>query len=265
MAKNPQRRFDRALRWLNIPHVTQFLIGGQVLTYLFAATSPAGEAGLERLELVMSKVLQGEVWRLITFPFIPGDTNPLFLLIALLFFYFIGSALEAHWGAAKYNLYLLVGYLFAIVAAWIIPHDVASPLGIASSVFLAFAYLFPEFVIYLFFILPVKVKWLAVATLLVNGLLLLSGPNMVRVLVVASLANYLLFFGADMIGRVRRTLRHADRQTQKAAEEELPFHVCTVCGITDKTHRDMDFRYCPECKGSPCYCADHIRNHSHIA
>ena len=46
---------------------------------------------------------------------------------------------------------------------------------------------------------------------------------------------------------------------------EKPYrHKCTVCGRTDVTNPELEFRYCSKCKGYYCYCMDHINNHVHI-
>ncbi|MCX5662062.1 MAG: rhomboid family intramembrane serine protease [Planctomycetota bacterium] len=263
---SPRKPLDLLLRWLDVPHATLFIIGAQVITYMFASAIPEDqrEQSIGRLELVMSEVCKGEVWRLVTFPFIMGSDNVLFLFFALMFFYFMGTALEAQWGTAKYNLFLLTGYVAAVVGACFLPAGVASPLGILGSVFLAFAYLHPEYIIYVMFIIPVQVKWLALFTWGMYGYMMFTGPGMVRLMVAASVANFLLFFGRDMLGRTKRSVHVASQQGKIAKEAETPFHTCVVCGVNDKSDRQMEFRYCPKCKGSPCYCANHIGAHEHV-
>src|SRR4029077_2272748 len=106
----------------------------------------------------------GEWWRLVSFLFTPPSGNPLLAIFALYFLWFMGGALEAQWGAFRYNVYVLIGYAMTVAAAFAFPYGAATNGYITGSIFLAFAYLFPDFQILLFFILPVKVKWLALIT-----------------------------------------------------------------------------------------------------
>ena len=68
--------------------------------------------------LVWDNVLAGEVWRLLTFFFVPFTTDPIFLLFAYLIFYMMGNALEAYWGVVRYNVFLWLGAVLTIAAAF---------------------------------------------------------------------------------------------------------------------------------------------------
>src|SRR4051794_22645594 len=109
-------RLERRFRRFAIPHLTVILIAGQVLTYV-AANLPkgtiVGEPGAMflRLALIPQRVLEGEWWRLITFLFTPPRSRPIFVLFYFMLFYMFGTSLELHWGAFKYNVFLLTGYL----------------------------------------------------------------------------------------------------------------------------------------------------------
>ena len=149
-----QRRFGR----FAVPHVTEGLIACQALTYFFCQSEPAF---LERIALVPRRVLEGEVWRLFTFVCQPPPMNLVFALFFWYMFYLMGTALENTWGTFRYNVYLLVGWLATVSVSFLQPDAPASIGFLQGSVFLAFAYLYPDFQLLLFFILPVKVKWLA--------------------------------------------------------------------------------------------------------
>lgn len=254
-------RFERRFRRYGVPNVTLFLIFCQVLTYIAAQTNPKV---LEMVALVPASVIQnGEVWRLFTFLATPPMDHPLLAFFFWYFFYFSGTALEAHWGALRYNLYLLIGWLAAAVS-FLTPQLPVLPAFLETSVFLAFAFLFPDFVIYLFFLIPVKIKWAALLTWIGYFFLVLSGPWSIRFLVAASVLNYFVFFGSTIAQRMRFGHRRIVRQADRIVPRNEPFHRCTVCGITDRTHPDMDFRYCTRCGGQYGYCSQHIRNHEHI-
>src|SRR5687768_13599773 len=144
-------KLERKLRRFGVPNVTLLLIVCQVLMYGFNFTKPAA---LERIMLIPALVMQGEIWRLFTFLAMPPSENLLLALIFWSFFYFSGNALESTWGAFRYNVFLLIGWLATVAAAFVFP-DHPVPNGfLQGSVFLAFAYLYPDFVVQLYFILP---------------------------------------------------------------------------------------------------------------
>jgi hypothetical protein len=253
-------KLDRKFRRYAVPNVTLYLIGGQVVFFAF---SLAGTFILDRVLLIPTMVLQGEWWRLITFLFIPPFTSPLiFILFAWYMFYLMGSALEGHWGAFRYNIYLLVGYVVTVAVTFLFPNSAATNVFIAGSVFLAFAFLYPDFQIYIFFILPVKIKWLALLTWLGYAYELIFGGWNQRVLVLASISNFLLFFGRDITWRMKTGKRRMAEQARQFSGVRDAFHTCATCGKTDISHPRMEFRYCSDCNGLG-YCADHIFNHEH--
>src|SRR5690606_31329019 len=118
--------------------------------------------GRDRLVLAWSLVAQGEWWRIFSFTLVPPNAHWAFIAFALYILYFLGSTLEEAWGTLRINLFLLSGWLLTLGAAWLVPDMIVSNAFIGGSVFLAFAYLNPNYVFYVFFVLPVKVKWLAI-------------------------------------------------------------------------------------------------------
>ena len=252
-------RLDRKYRRYGVPNVTLYLIIGQALFYVFQLS---GRFILDRVVLIPSLVLDGEWWRLITFLFIPPLTNPVFAFFAWYLFYLMGSALDNHWGAFRYNLFLLVGYVVTVTVSFLLPFHPATNVFIGGSVFLAFAFLYPDFVLQLFFILPVRIKWLALLTWIGYGYIILFGSWSARLSALASVSNFLLFFGSDILWRIKSGKRSMAAQARQLSGKKEPFHACTTCGITDLTHPRMEFRYCPDCGGLG-YCKDHIENHEH--
>jgi hypothetical protein len=253
-------KLERKYRKWAIPNITLYLVLAQAFFYL---AGRSGRFDMTRMFLIPSLVLQGEWWRLIAFLFIPPASNMLFILFALYIFYLMGTALENHWGAFRYNVFLLVGYLFTVAVTFLTPTYAATNTFLGGSVFLAFAALFPDFQLYIFFILPVRIKWLALLAWIAYGWSFLSGGLSTKLLVLASIGNVLFFFGKDIIWKIKTGRRKMAFQAKSAVGARDSFHRCTVCGKTDQTHPNMDFRYCPECNGLG-YCMDHIKNHEHV-
>ena len=162
-------RSNAAFGHFAVPHLTIGLILCQIVVYAAAQAEllKAGQGGLQqrtvldRIALVPEKVLEGQVWRLVTFVCEPPVTNVVFAFFFWYMFYLMGEALELSWGTFRYNVYLLIGYLATAAVSFLTPEVPASIGFLEGSVFLAFAALFPDFEISLFFLLPVKIKWLA--------------------------------------------------------------------------------------------------------
>ena len=251
---------ERKFRRFAISNVTLYLILGQVLFFVFALS---GRFILGRVVLIPELVLGGEWWRLITFLFIPPMTNPIFAFFAWYLFYLMGNALEVHWGAFRYNLFLLIGYIVTVAVTFLFPYSAATNIFIGGSVFLAFAYLYPDFQLYIFFIIPVKIKWLTLLTWIGYAYEVIVGSWSTRLLVLASISNFLLFFGKDIYWRIKSGNRKMVFQARQYSTGREPFHKCAVCGKTDISDPQMEFRYCSDCSGLG-YCKDHIFSHEHI-
>lgn len=262
-------RLERVLGRFAVPNLTFGIILCQVAVY---ALSEAKPEILQNAELIPGLVLRGQVWRLISFIAVPPTSNLLFAFFFWYMFFLMGTALEQHWGVFRYNAFLLIGYLATVAASFIalllpapIPlHDVpASNAFLEGSVFLAFAFLYPEFVLYIFFVIPVKIKWLAALAWLGYIYEFAIGDTLSRLLVLASVMNFLLFFRQEIIARIRTGRRRMAAQVSGPPAKKA-FHRCTVCGITDLTHPEMDFRYCSKCEGTHGYCTEHLHHHTHI-
>jgi hypothetical protein len=263
-------RLERKLGRFAVPNATLGIIFGQVAFYVAQQAELRGaiqEPVVDKLTLVAAHVLEGQWWRVFTFVFTPPGANLLWAIVFWYFFYFVGTVMEQTWGAFRYNVYLLVGYVATVAAAFLVPEATASVAFLQGSVFLAFAYLYPDFVIQLMFVLPVRVKWLAWIAWAGYGLTFLSGlsGNLVAMAMVgASVANFFVFFGRDVLVRVVIGHRLMRRQASHVIAERKPRHVCIVCGATNKTHPEKDFRYCSKCRGQRCYCDEHLRDHEHV-
>ena len=272
-----------------IPNLMKFIVLGNTIVYMLSVF--AGYSAVSFLAFNWEAIKAGELWRLVTFIFMPGYyslRDAIWLLLFLYFYYMIGTTLEREWGTPKFNLYYFSGVvltvLVGIVSALISGQNVwiAGTSYVNLSMFFAFAMLYPETRFLLFYIIPVKVKWLALIDAVFFALSVLS--SLVRLdlagalLPIIALLNFFVFFWtniADEIayrrGRARHQTSHqtihfksAVRQQRKKEAEQGHRHKCAVCGRTDAEYPDLEFRYCSRCAGYHCFCQDHIFNHVHF-
>ena len=198
---------SRRLQWLAIPNVAILLITLQAAGFLFTLMDPLW---IDRLALIPEKVLQGEVWRLFTYLAIPLSFSPIWMVIALWFFYFILNSIESEWGAFKTTFYILVSLVLTIVFSLLLGYPVMHGRDFVSTLFLAAATLFPNYEIRMYFIFPVKLKYLGWLTLLFLAMRLLQSNWVDRFFLTVLYSNYLLFFGPTLLFKMREWKRKRD-------------------------------------------------------
>ena len=257
---------QRLLTWLDqrfhrwsIPHLPAIFASVQATVLLLCMVKPEL---FGRLWLRFSDVLAGEHYRLVTFLALPPGIG-LLAFLCISFGMFIGTTLEAHWGTFRFNLYILIGTLTTLLMSWFYPEVPFTNGQLMLSQFLAFAWLYPDYRMYLMMIYPVQVRYLAYVTwgMMIWGFV--EGAWEVKLAIVISIANYLVFFADDILARLIRGKRLMDVQMVQIRKKARGFHRCVVCGITEKDDRDMEFRYCSQCTGDKEYCSVHLRNHDH--
>lgn len=257
-------KLERRFRNFAIPNLMMYIIGFNFL--VFAATYVKPDANvIGRLMLDPGLVMEGELWRLLTFLFIPPSFSLFWILFALYFYYMVGSRLEHEWGSFRFNLYYLVGMSGAIIAAFITGYG-STALYLNLSLFLAFAYIYPDFEILLFFIVPVKIKYLAWLNWAFIVFTLLTEPLPDKAAAIASLLNYFLFFGKDIVTNIKtgKTAFSNRKKFEDAYQKKTTFHRCTTCNMTEKDDPKMEFRFCSTCAGDYEYCMNHLKAHEHI-
>jgi hypothetical protein len=250
-------RLERTFGRFAIPNLSLYLVIGQVFVFLLYVL----ERDLsERMVLHGAQVMNGEVWRLFTFVFVPDiltrKVGLIFAVFGWYLFYLMGGALEHFWGTFRYNCFILVGWALTVLVTFVFPLDPAQTIFVAGCVFLAFAYLNPNFELLLFFILPVKIKWLALIMWLKFGYMFVVGNMAERFMILAAVSNFFLFFTGEIMQRTQAGRRRSEYQAKQTAERESvePRHTCVVCGKNDRTHPREDFRYSDDDK---CYCSEH--------
>ncbi len=280
------QRFCAAHPRFGIPNLMRVIVIGNVAVYVLMLLTQANDANaLSFLTFNLNALLHGEVWRLVTFVFVPAYSSPFALLISLYFYYWIGSTLERQWGTAKFNLYYISGALLTVLGVGLAslitgnPYLTAAGTGYVNlSMFFAFAFLFPDTTVLLFFILPVKMKWLAYldgALFAFDIIKAIGAHNWAGVVLpIVALLNFAVFIWPEVhylkerakYQNSRKTVqfRQAQQQQAKQAQQQGYRHKCAVCGRTDTDYPDLQFRYCSKCVGYHCFCQDHIFNHVHF-
>lgn len=256
-----EQRFGRYA----IPGLVRQIVVLNALVYLLSLWSPAM---LRFLDLDPAAILHGQVWRLVTYIFIPNygsvfgalfgaQGQMLDILFSLLFLWWIGEALEQTWGAFRLNLFYLVGMLGTTLAAFLFGADFSNGM-LNLSLFFAFAWFYPEMQM-LFIIFPVKVKWMAwffVATVAWQVVTLRSFAYVMAL--AAALLNFLLFFGPEIFAKARNRQRVERRRStfeRASIPEEEPLHRCAVCHRTDISNPELEFRVAAD--GND-YCMEHL-------
>lgn len=233
-------------------------------------------------------ILKGQIWRLVSYVFVPGQSNIFYFALMQYFYYFIGTHLEAEWGCGKFTIYYLMSVLVTALLAlgtFVITKSLflmsINATYINLSLFFAFATMFPDANVLLFFFIPVKMKWLALVDAAYQVVMIIVNARYfpLNLLPVFAVVTYLLFFASTLVRRLMeltgrrpkgpKAYKITDyRQTKKKAQPRqastVPFlRKCSVCGRTNAEFPDLEFRYCSKCVGTHCFCIDHINNHIH--
>ena len=246
-------KLERRFGFLGIPGLTRILVGFTALVWALIWLNPDFRFALD---LDPARISHGQVWRLVTYIFLPQSLS-LWVILALWFLWFIGEGLERAWGAFRLTLYFLVGMIGTTAAAFFFGAKFSNSMLI-SSLFFAFARFYPEEVIYILFILPMKIKWVAwiMAAFLIAGFVL--NGNSYRMALVAAFSNYLIFFGPEMIREARHRGEVSSRRKRFESDshsEAEPLHKCAVCGATELSDPNLEFRVA---RDGEEYCMQHL-------
>ncbi len=183
-----------------IPNLMYYLAGGMLVVFLLDLFLP--QLGVySYLDLDRALVAQGQVWRLVSFLFLPPNTSVVFILFSLYFYVLIGRGMESQWGAFRFNVFYFVGVIATIIAAMITGYG--TNVFLNFSLFLAFAAIYPDYQLLVFFILPVKVKYLALLDVILYVWQFVVSGWAFRVAILAALLNFVLFFGKDFYNTIK--------------------------------------------------------------
>jgi len=185
----------------------------------------------ERTEVLISSylyfdkelILQGQVWRVLTFLFVPSGYSVFTLALSLYFYWLIGNALEGEWGAFKFDTYYFVGIIGAVASGFITGY--ATNYYINLSLFLAFAILNPDYRILLFFFIPIKMKYLAIFDLVGLILIFIFSGWVERIALLVALLNIAIFFWRTAFIKLKNVYRRRKfkREAKIKNDKEYPF------------------------------------------
>ena len=272
-----------------IPNLMYYVIILYIIGFVIDIVSP--QLYTDYLALDANAILHGQIWRIFTFIIQPPNSSYFFILFALYLYYMIGKTLEYMWGAFRFNLYFFSGMLLHVIACLLIYLIFGMNFQMGSfylnmSLFFVYVALFPDAEFLLFFIIPIKAKWLGIiegayfaitiaagfivpvgstlwCSLLQAGIMALPANSISALL---SLLNFIIFFLGS--NRNRFSPKQARRRTiyQKkvhVASQNNTHHRCAICGRTEKDDENLEFRFCSKCKGNYEYCQDHLFTHEH--
>ncbi len=275
-------KLERKFGKLAIPHLINYLIGGYAIGYLLTFGSMYTNLNfLSFMTLEPYYIIHHfQFWRIITWVMIPPQDNIIFALIMMLFYWQLGTVLEQSWGTFKFNCYIFGGILFTLIGAFVL-YALTGAVGIGNyfstyyinmSIFLAFAMSYPDMEVLLYFIIPIKMKWMALVYAVLILFEIVSYGWAGRTAIICSLLNFLIFYllmkkegHPSRASRARQAAFHKDYDTKKTVDGKcVARHKCAICGRTDVTHPDLEFRYCSKCNGNYEYCQDHLFTHTHV-
>lgn len=278
-----ERRFGKyAISNLSMWMIVIYVIGYTLQFFLQGAIS--------FLTLDPYQVLHGQIWRIVTWILIPPERLSVFTVIMLFFYYSIGTSLEHTWGTFRYNVYILSGIVFTAIGAFVI-YGIAALTGwfgygtygaeafgyilsfgfstyyINLSIFLAFAVCYPNMQVLLYFIIPIKIKWLGIFYGVLIALSFLQSDIASKCVIIASLLNFIVFFFStrnyNSVSPKEIHRKRAYRQ-QVQMSKGVTRHKCAICGRTELDDPNLEFRFCSKCDGNYEYCQDHLFTHKHV-
>lgn len=279
-------KLERKIGKYAIPNLMLWLISANVIGFVIANIN---STPLLYCMLSPYHILHGQIWRLVTWIFVPNTGSLLSLLIMSLLYYQLGGSLERTWGTFRFNVYIIGGMLFMVIGAFLLygvmyltsggampeltSYSIAGGFStsyINMTIFLAFAVMYPDMQIMLYFIIPIKMKWMAVVYGVITVVQFVGSSWGGRISIFMSMLNFLIFFlSTRNLKRYTPNEIHR-RQKFKAQMREprtgsgITKHKCAVCGRTELDDPTLEFRFCSKCEGNYEYCSDHLFTHQHI-
>ena len=255
-----------------IPNLMRYIAIGSAVVWLLNLVNPVL---IGYLSFSPERVLHGELWRVLTFFFIPESMGWLGL-IAVYFYYWIGSTLEQHWGTGQFTIYFFSGailtMLYGLVMYLIFSLDFyLTPTYVYLAMFFAFAVFFPDLQVLFMFFIPVKMKYLAIVDAVFFLYAMVTTPFPANLVPLVAVLNFLLFCGGELRamlprrpGKTTINFKKESARIRREQADKLYTHKCAVCGRTDTDHPELEFRYCSRCAGYHCFCSDHINTPIHF-
>jgi membrane associated rhomboid family serine protease len=253
-------RLERRIGKYAVGNLTAIIVAGMAAVFLLSMVRP-DLVGF--LTLDVDAVEHGQVWRLLTYLFIPRTFSVFWIIFSLGFVWYVGSTLESHWGSFKFNAYYLVG-MIGTTAAAVLTRGEQTNSWLNLSLMLAFGTLFPDEEIRFFFI-GIPAKWLALLDAGYMAYGVFVGDWSERAAILAATSVYFLFFAGTLVDLARRRnvqVRQAARRASNAPPSRPPVaRVCAICGASQDDGADIRVCSCEKCGGPRALCLQHARNH----
>ena len=289
-------KFEKKFGKYAISNLTAILIMCYVAGYIIQFIN---QDLLLLLTLDPYKILHGQIWRLVTWIIVPPSSLDIFTILMLFFYYSIGNALERTWGVYRYNVYILSGILFTILASFVsmglsyamygetlaaegaaeyvflMGSTLFSTYYVNMSIMLAFAATFPTAEVLLMYIVPVKMKWMGLiyAGYLAVDFVQGAGNQLFNIFkrcaIAASVVTLAVFWLTSKNSlhmspaQVKRRAKFHS-EVRRSVTPKMSGHRCTICGQTDEDNAALEFRYCSKCNGNYEYCQNHLFTHEHV-
>ncbi len=300
-------KLERKIGKHPIHNLMRYVIGCYIIGYIIMYAAPGL---LSWLTLEPFAIIHGfQFWRLISWVLIPPSRGIFWAIIMMFFYYQLGTVLEQTWGAFRFNVYIFGGVILTVVGAFVFYLLAGQPVMINAmgyfstyylnlSIFLAFALMYPEQQVMLYFIIPIRIKWLAIAYVVLALISAVQSGVVGIVALIASLANFLIFFllsnrfrhlspkqihrrntwkrqtrnpfsdvnfgGASGKGGAAGSASASSQNNTARRGNTITRHKCAICGRTELDDPNLEFRFCSKCNGNYEYCQDHLFTHIHV-
>lgn len=275
-----------------VPNLSRYFVGAVLIGLLMELVTPGA---MNWINFSVDGILHGQIWRLVSWIFMPSTSLDFFGLLFLLCVLMWGSSLESFLGTFRMNVFLWGGVILSDIGGIVIYVITKLLLGTGMSVYLSSYYILmtmllalamcmPEGEVRLYFVLPIKMKWMLVFELAYLGYIVFrTFASMIAVYpgalgwiaglvgsaqIILAVANMFLFFWSS---KTRISHRQKKRQKEFRAQFSQPRpgsgisqHKCVICGRTEITNPELQFRYCSKCTGNKEYCQDHLFTHTHM-
>ena len=271
--KDPRRSIEQFCYkhpGFGIPNLMRYITAANVAIWVLGAINRSF-LGV----LTFDPALIRQIWRLVSFIFYPPSMG-LLAFLAFWFYYWIGSTLEAQWGTGQFTIYYFSGVILTVLYGFIIYFITGRSVNLGSeyiylSMFFSFAVLYPDMQVLFMYIIPIKIKYLAIVDAVFFAYSVIANSFPVNLLPLVALINFFIFCGGELFASLPRrpskntvNFRQESARIRREQKDKLYTHKCAVCGRTDVDHPELEFRYCSKCQGYHCFCSDHINNHIHF-
>ena len=272
---DPRKKIERfCYRHPNfgIPNLMRYLT---IANVLFWVMNMINRPFLSYMLFNPALILHGQVWRLVSFLFVPPSTGLLALLV-FYFYYWIGSTLENQWGTGQFTIYFFTGVVLTVIYGFLVYFISGQSVSLDSSylylsMFFSFAALYPDMQVLFLFFIPMKMKYLAIVDALFFLYSVVTTRFPANLLPLVAVLNFLIFCGGELRALLPRrrsantvNFKREAARIRREQADKLYTHKCAVCGRTDTEYPELEFRYCSRCAGYHCFCSEHINNHIHF-